>query len=91
MNIFTLEKSALLNLLTHRQKKVAHIAIINRMLMRGVIMNPFTSNATPAFNNAETGILSICRVINLNAAVVYVNGLRYTNGNRIPGNDIVGM
>jgi len=70
LNILTLEKSAVLNRLTHRQKKAKHRIAINKRHMSGVITNPWISNATPAFTRAETGKPSMCRAIYLNAAVV---------------------
>ena len=70
MNVLTLEKSAVLNLLTHKPKKVEHRIAINRTHMSGVITYPWISNATPALTSADTGISSMCRVTYLNAAVV---------------------
>jgi len=44
--------------------------MINRILINGVIINPFISNATPALTSPAAGIFSRCRATNRNAAVV---------------------
>lgn len=87
----TLEKSALLNLLTHNVKKIIPIKIIKKVLIRGIITNPFTLKAMPDLTRSSAGTFSICNVIYLKADVVYVNGFRYITGARIFGIAIVGI